>query len=103
MTDPSQIQDTREGCLMCLHYFGIFKYPLTAEQMHHFTPFRSDPDGIDQTMDKLIREQQAFKIDGYYLKIEDPAWIAERIKGESRALKLLERSSRYVNIIASFP
>jgi hypothetical protein len=103
MTDPFQIQDTREGCLLCLHYFGIFKYPLTDEQMHLFTPYRSSPDGIKQTMDRLIREQQAFKIDGYYLKNGDPEWIAERRLGESRALKLLERSSRYVSIIASFP
>jgi hypothetical protein len=103
MTDSIHIQDAREGCMMCLHYFGIFKYPLTPLQLHHFTPSKSTPEEIAIAMDGLIAEKKAFRIDNFYMKEEEPAWISERNAGEERAIKLLERSARYVKIVASFP
>ena len=103
MTDSFHIQDNREGCLMCLHYFGIFKYPLTPEQMHHYTPFFCTPEEIENAMNQLIADDLAFMIDGYYMKDKDPAWISERQAGEERAIKLLQRSAKYVKIISSFP
>ena len=103
MTISFHIQDIREGCLMCLHYIGIFKYPLTPEQMLHFTPFISTPDEIENEMNQLIADDLAFMIDGYYMKEKDPAWISERQAGEERAIKLLHRSTKYVKIISSFP
>ena len=88
---------------MCLHYFGIFKYPLSLEQIHQFTPYKASQDDILKALDKLIADKKAFRIGDYYLMEEDPDWISERRAGEGRALKLLGRSPRYIRIISSFP
>lgn len=103
MAEPLNINDLREGCLMCLHYFGIFKYPLTEDQLHQFNPITASPEEIKNTMADLVTERKAFHIQGFYQIKDDIEWITFRNDGEFRAKKLLKRSSRYVNIIASFP
>lgn len=103
MKNDLHIHDARKACLLCLHYFGIFKYPLTLQQLHQFTPYRFDTDGVERAVEVLIADQEAYSIEEYYMKENDPAWILERQEGESRAYKLLSRSAKYINIIASFP
>lgn len=86
-----------------MQYFGIFHYPLTAEEIHRFNSFQSKPEKIKTALEKLVKEQKLYHIDNYYLQENDPAWIEERLAGNARAKALLKKSKKYIRIIASFP
>lgn len=101
--DDLNINSLEEGCLMCLHYFGIFKYPLTAEEVHRFNPFKASLQDVENKLEELKDKGKVFNHERYYLEKDDKSWIAEREEGFERASGLLARSAKYVRIIASFP
>jgi len=92
-----------KGCINCLNYFAIFKFPLTAEEIHLFNSARATHEEMKFCLRKLTNEQHIFKIDGFYLPENKPEWVAERNMGNQRALELLNRSGKFAKIIAGFP
>ena len=103
MRDALNINNLDEGCMMCLHYFGIFKYPLTSEEVHRFNPYKTSPQDVKKKLQELKAKGMVFDHEGYYLEKDDKSWIRERKLGFERASGLLGRSAKYVRIIASFP
>lgn len=96
-------ENTREACTLVLEYFGIFKYPLTADEVHRFCSFPSTPEEVKRELDELTALGRAFRLNGYYLARHEPGWLAERLAGNARAEALLKRTGRYARIIAAFP
>lgn len=92
-----------ESCLMILQYFGIFRYPLTLEEVHRFIPAASSVREVSKALDSLVHNQIIYRIDEYFLPGESPQWVNERKKGNAKALKLLGRSGAYARIISAFP
>lgn len=103
MGEGLNIKDIAEGNMMCLHYFGIFKFPLKLNEVHRFNPYRASVNEVSEGLASLCNEKQIFCRGNYYLKEDGEAWITEREEGYTRAMKLLQRSKRYSRIIASFP
>jgi hypothetical protein len=102
MTDqnPSSI---REGCFLTLRYFGIFRYPLTQEEIHRFNPVSATEMETHEVLNALVSENSICRIGNFFLFDNNDEWIAERLKGHERALGLLKKSSKFASIIASFP
>jgi len=92
-----------KGCISCLNYFAIFKFPLTAEEIHLFNTARATHEEMKFCLRKLTDKQHIFKINGFYLPEYKPEWVAERNRGNQRAMELLNRSGKFVKIIAGFP
>lgn len=99
----SKPKDLKEGCLQTLRYFGIFRYPLTLQEIHRFNSFPANLEEIRDALNDLIREKDVFQAGHYYLAENKPEWVNIRIAGNERAIHLLERSGKYTAIIASFP
>ncbi|MCF8228936.1 MAG: hypothetical protein K9G58_06825 [Bacteroidales bacterium] len=96
-------QQLKEGCAKCLKYFGIFKYPLTPEEIHTFNPMEASMENVQAALEELLVEEIVFKHDDFFMLQDQAAWAEERKRGNRRAYALLDRSKKFVRIIASFP
>lgn len=97
------IPQVEKACLNCLNYFAIFKFPLTEVEVHRFSTVKASPAEIRSCLQKLTDQQLIFQIDSFYLPEKHPEWVAERSRGKQRAVELLNRSGKFVKIIAAFP
>ncbi len=103
MTSTAEITNLEHACLQCLTYFGIFSYPLNADEIHRFAPFKATQQQVQSALNQLVERGTIFKYQEFYLTENNPAHVLDRIRGNTRALELLESSRRYVKIIAAFP
>ncbi len=103
MPEPSSANRLEDGCLRCLFYFGIFKYPLTEEEIYRFNPYPATLTEIRQALHKLAEAGKIFHIQSFYLLKEEKSWIEDRLAGNEKALKLLSRSKKFSSVIAAFP
>jgi hypothetical protein len=101
--NPLQVSTLEDGCIQCLLYFGIFHFPLTAEEVYQFNPFRADPAAVERALNDLVNKRKVFTEGQFFLPVNEPGWITERKHGRKRALDLLNRSGHFVSIIAGFP
>jgi len=92
-----------KGCLHCLAYFSYFSYPLNAREIFEFNAAQATLPGVKAALDKLVMAGEIFKIDDFYLPENNPGWLDERLKGNRRAMELLNKAPRYARIISSFP
>jgi hypothetical protein len=100
--DPNP-SDLKNYCWITLRYFGIFRYPMALDEIHKFTQVKATPDEIDEALKNLLEEGRIFQSDKYFMPENDNEWISERMEGNERAYRLLEKAGKYVRIIASFP
>lgn len=100
VTNPIEL---KEGCIRTLKYYGIFKYPLTLREIHWFNPVQAALAETEIALNELVKEAAIFQAGKFYLPEDNNEWVLERIKGNDRALSLLERSGKYVSTIAGFP
>jgi len=92
-----------EACIHCLNYFGIFKYPLTVDEIHQFNTVKSSREEVKTVLARLHSKSLIFKIGDFFLTENNQDWVDERLQGNERAFRLLEKSGKYVKIIAGFP
>lgn len=95
--------DIEEGCIHCLNYFGIFRYPLRVEEVHQFNTVVASLELVKVTLENLLEKKQVFKIRGFFMTENNSNWVQERLLGNERAYQILSKSNKYVNIIAGFP
>jgi len=93
----------KEGCMLVLHYFGIFRHPLTAEEIYLFNPVKATREQTGLTLREMVDEGVVQFSDGFYLAEDCSEAIGKRQLSNTRARRLLQRSVRYVSVIASFP
>lgn len=103
MDNRKPIKNLKDGCLFTLKYFGLFSYPLTLTEIHHFNPYKANLKEVEQALAQLTAIELIFQSGDFFMSEDNMSWINERIAGYKRAEKLLKRSLRYGSIIASFP
>jgi len=96
-------ENLKEGCLMVLRYFGIFRYPLTAKEIHHFNPVRATEQQTRAALEEMKDDGLLYRNGIYFMTGINESWVKDRRKGNEKARYQLKRSGRYVRIIASFP
>ena len=98
--NPSNLKD---GCLLTLRYFGIFRYPLTLQEIHRFNRTSASVQETQKALDDLLNHAKIYKSGGYFMPESKEEWVLERTKGNARAFHLLDKSGKYVSVIASCP
>lgn len=89
---------------MPLLYFEIFSYPLTVEEIYHFT-YESgySIEELTSYLEQLVEDGYLFRYQGYYLTHDCPEWAEKRIENNARAISFLQKARQYTNIIRHFP
>lgn len=103
MEQKKEISHVEEGCLQCLHYFGIFKYPLTADEIHVFNAVKSSKEEIGLALQHLERSGRIFKHHAFFMNKDEPGWAEERKAGNLRAKLWLKKAALPVKLISSCP
>ncbi|MCF8366336.1 MAG: hypothetical protein K9H16_11175 [Bacteroidales bacterium] len=103
MAEYDEIQSLEIGCLNCLQYFGIFRYPLKLEEVYQFNPVKSTLLEVEHCLGQLVAKGSIFNQGDFYLIHDKKEWITERIAGNKRADLLLKKSPKYAGIISAFP
>ncbi|MCU0369913.1 MAG: hypothetical protein MUC31_00720 [Bacteroidales bacterium] len=99
----SFLTNLKDGCRLVLQYFGIFRHPLTLEEIHLFNPVRSTQEKVLAALDELLAESIIFHSDTFYMPVKNEEWVHGRRKANAAALKLLARSGRYASVISACP
>ena len=102
-SNPNLASSAQEGILRCLNYFGLFRYPLTVDEIHRFGQFEFTVFELKQSLNHLLDEGRVFHFDGFYTTKNSPEWAEMRRESNQRAADLLKKTPKYVRIIASFP
>lgn len=92
-----------EGILNCLGYFGLFKYPLTLEEIHRFGHFSCTLLETKEGLKDLINRKKVFKFSTFYTTENIPELAKDRVLRNKRAELLLQKIDSYVRTIAHFP
>lgn len=100
MEDQGNLQDS---ILSCLSYYGLFKHPLTAEEIHRYVTCSAKRTEIHGCLKILEAEGLVWHFGGYYSRFDQSDWVLRRVEGTKRAIKLLKKSKYFVSVIASFP
>jgi len=103
METGHRIKEIEKGCIECLTYFSIFHYPLKLNEIFEYNTVKANEIQVSEALENLLSDGRVFKQNEFYLLENKPEWVTERIAGNQRAFKLLERSKNFVKIIASFP
>lgn len=103
MTIATKLTAVEKGCIQCLHYFGIFKYPLNATEVFIFNSVRCSKHEVKEALNRLLDKGVIFEYNSLYMMQDEPSWIDERRVGNRRAAELLRRSAAFVSVISSFP
>ena len=93
----------KASCLLTLRYFGIFRYPLTLQEIHQFTGIRASIREVQRSLDELLTEAEIYQSGLFYMTENKEDWVEERRKGNERAHILLDKSRKYVSVISAFP
>lgn len=87
-----------------LSYFGLFKYPLSTEEIHRFLGYDCDYIVFVEALTNMIKEGKVILSEQNYYSLQfNPEWSLERNEGNRRASDLLIASKKYVKRISSFP
>ncbi|MEN8928682.1 MAG: nucleotidyltransferase domain-containing protein [Flavobacteriales bacterium] len=87
--------------LKVLAYFQVFQYPLSKEEIAHYTKFEEEKIAVQ--LNSLVQEEKIFIIDGYYSLLNNPSLVRERISGSWRAKTFASKALKRANFIGKFP
>lgn len=103
MTTAIKFTAVEEGCVQCLHYFGIFKYPLNASEIHFFNSVQCSEQEVREALKRLVDTGHVYEYGSFYMNADEPARADERIAGNRRAAELLKKAAPFVRVISAFP
>lgn len=95
---------SERAIVQVLLYFEIFSYPLTAEEVFHFSNYSgSTLDEVCEKLQNLVEQGVIFQLDSFYQTRNDPNWVAHRLDSNRRADLMLPVARRMARFIGGFP
>ncbi|MFN8302311.1 MAG: hypothetical protein U0U46_07450 [Saprospiraceae bacterium] len=95
---------TDRAVLHVLHYFGIFRYPLSVEEVTHFVALPGAKTGdIADALNELAAKGRIFRFGQYFQTDNDTGWLAARLDYNRRAGQFLPLAHRMSRFIGAFP
>jgi len=85
-----------------LLYFSLFQYPLTEEEIYAFSEGTSKEE-VKMELDKLVRDQVIYFIDGFYLCDNNAENIKRRLSGNKMAKSIQAKANKVSKFISKFP
>jgi predicted nucleotidyltransferase len=95
--------DKSESILAALAYYDLFHYPLTQIELYQFLQKTSDYQSFSLELERLVSEQQVYRLDEFYSLHDDPALANRRRKGNEKAKLLLSISEKVSSFLFKFP
>ncbi len=93
-----------QAIVRTLLYFETFSYPLSAEEVFHFSDLRDVSAGeISKKLEVLVNQQIVYCFEGYYQTQCKPEWVTKRLDCNRRAASFLPVARRMARLIGSFP
>ena len=83
-------------------YFSLFKYPLTEEEIFAFSEANCK-DQIKSELNDLVSNKVIYKIDNFYLTVNDETLIKRRLSGNQMAKDIHEKATKVSRFISKFP
>ena len=100
---PPRADGAFAAVLRTLLYYGIFRFPLRAEEVARLSGFPfARPDDAREVLAGLVARGLAGEKDGLHF-VGDPAQVSERHASARRAAATLPRALRRGRLIARFP
>ena len=95
--------ETAQNILKTLGYFDLFKYPLTAKEIHLFNQADIADAAIHAELQVLLQANKIFKVDEFY-SLHNNCQLAERRRnGNKLAAEHLKTAQRVARFLATFP
>jgi hypothetical protein len=101
---------TEIGCpaeravLHTLRYFEIFSYPLTAEEVFHYSGERCvSLEEAGEKLKDLVNQGLVFQFGHYFQTKNDAAWVPVRVACNRRADQFLPIAHQRARLIGNFP
>lgn len=92
-----------QAVLHALFYFELFSWPLTEQEVWHFTRQQTNQTNIGEQLSLWVKRGVVFQFGPYYQTQNDPLWVQRRLEYESRADRFLPIAHRMANFIGAFP
>ncbi len=86
-----------------LAYFNQFNYPLTKEEIVFFLDQKINSADLSGTLKNLKDWRIIFQAGKFYSLQDEPALYERRLKGNMRALPLLEKANKISKFLFKFP
>jgi hypothetical protein len=101
--DEQRTERTESCILKLLAYFSVFDYPLTKEELNKYLDPSADPYSFDIALTQLVEEGSIFKIEDFYLLVDDSRLVKRRREGNWRAAQLLPKAMKVGRFLSRFP
>ncbi len=85
-----------------LLYFSLFRYPLTEEEIFAFSEM-SSKELAKKELDKLVKDQIIYYIDGFYLCENKKSHVTRRLSGNKMAKEIHDKANKVSRFISKFP
>jgi len=102
-TEAGWVEKTESGILKVLAYFSVFQYPLTKDEIQRFLPPAVKTTSLESELAYLVSERVVFKIDEFYLLLDDVQLVKRRREGNMRAEQLLPKAIKIGKFLSKFP
>ncbi len=103
-TNSTSICQTAREIIGALLYFEIFSYPLTGQEVFHFSNCPEKSAGeILEKLEDLVADGVVFQIENFYLTKNQPDWVEKRKENNCRADELLPIAFQKAKLIGRFP
>ncbi len=104
-TSGFALNATETSFIEVLLYFGIFNYPLKADEVVLFSslPLKLTSDEAAEILDKLVEAGMVYANGVYYSLSDDKSQLKRRLDGNKKAASYQIKAGRYGRIIQSFP
>ncbi|RYE24323.1 MAG: hypothetical protein EOP51_07790, partial [Sphingobacteriales bacterium] len=97
----TQLQDE---VLSVLHYYLLFHYPLTLQEIHTNFPSKTCRETIAQAVTNLVAKKKVYTFNGYYsIEANIKSQVVNRSKGNKLAAAMQEDARKAAALIYKFP
>jgi hypothetical protein len=87
-----------------LLYFEVFSYPLTADEVFHFSNYADTTlQQVREKLQNLVKQGILFQFGSFYQTRNEAGWISNRLDCNRRADRLLPVARRMARFIGNFP
>jgi hypothetical protein len=94
---------TADSILRAIAYFDVFRYPVTADEIHLFMDQAVTAASLHIELSSLLAERKIFRLGEYYSLQNEPLLAERRVQGNERANALLRTAYKIGRSLYKFP
>jgi hypothetical protein len=94
---------TADSILKAIAYFDVFRYPVTADEIHRFMDQSVTSASLYIELNSLLAERKIYRLGDYYSLQDEPLLANRRLEGNERAVALLQTAYKIGKSLYKFP